>query len=61
LASDAKAAFVGGMRSAVIVSAISLGLAAAYTWWRAPSRSVALEDVVEIIEPDSFVTIGAAD
>ncbi|MCU1346180.1 MAG: qacA 3 [Acidimicrobiia bacterium] len=62
LAADAKGAFVDGLRSAVIVSAISLAIAAAYTLWRAPSRQPALgEDRVDFSESrdDDLVALAA--
>jgi EmrB/QacA subfamily drug resistance transporter len=34
-------AFFSGVRAAVLISAVLLGLAALYTWWRAPSRAEA--------------------
>jgi Na+/melibiose symporter-like transporter len=62
LATDAKSAFVGGLRSAVIVSAISLAIAAAYTIVRAPSRREALvEDRLDTPEDFDLVDLVAAD
>jgi EmrB/QacA subfamily drug resistance transporter len=42
LMTAAENAFIAGMRAAVLVSAVLLGLAALYTWWRAPSRAEAV-------------------
>ena len=62
LASDAKVAFVGGLRAAVIASAISLGIAALYTILRAPSRAAAAAAAFdETFEDDSLVSAGAFD
>lgn len=39
LMTAAQDAFVSGMRAAMVLSAVLLGLAALYTWWRAPAAA----------------------
>jgi EmrB/QacA subfamily drug resistance transporter len=41
LVSAAENAFISGLRAAMLLSAVLLGLAALYTWWRAPSHAEA--------------------
>jgi len=61
LAADAKEAFVGGLRSAVIVSAISLGIAAVYTIARAPSKRTLSLELPDELESEPLVGVAAAD